>query len=110
MALGYGGLVPANWITPAMVSNPQLMLGMKKAVKQFQRDYKHAVNCLTEAPMPSPFAGIIDGRTAPRKSLKVDGWIGPNTWAGFKWAYEQAAVKMAGGDNWKLWVQCGKDL
>lgn len=105
-ALGY--TVPANYGSPAMAENPQLMVKLKSAVRKFQGDYKYAIKYLTAWPAPSP-TGVVDGKSAPVKSLSKDGWIGPNSWKGFKWAYK-GGTSYPNTDIWQDWVTAGKSL
>ncbi len=106
-ALGYN--VPPNYGMPNMVENPQLMLKMKPGIKKFQADYKHAVKWLTKWPQLAPDQVLINGKNAPVKSLTKDGWIGPNTWKAFKWAYK-GATRYPNLDVWQGWVTNGKGL
>jgi len=105
-ALGYN--VPGDYWQPNMAENPQLMVKSKGAIKKFQSDYKHAVKALTVAPQ-TPGGVVVDGKTAPVKTLSVDGWMGPQTWKAFKWAYKNATIDST-QDWWKDWVDGGKGL
>ncbi len=88
--------------------NPESMLELKSTIKNFQKDYKFAVKFVTAFPQPTA-SGVVDGKNAPSKGgLMVDGWLGKNGWAAFKWAHKNATD--SGVELWQGWVQGGKDI
>jgi hypothetical protein len=104
-ALDYN--VPGDFWQPARAEERSLMKDSKSAIKKFQADYKHAIKFLTAWPQNAGGV-VVDGANAPRKTLSADGWMGKNSWVGFKWAYKQAT--RGGGDFWQDWVKAGKDM
>lgn len=104
----FGYAVPPDYGQRA--DDPRLMVDVRNTVRQFQRDYGHAVNFLSQFPQTGS-GGTADGTAAPRQSLGVDGWIGPQTWPAFKWAYAQITkFPNYQGNVWRDWIEGGKQV